>query len=271
MKTVWRYPAAAALLYLLAWAGSALGQSVVLPTEVRGQPNRWIIVAPIKAPADPKVVKWRASPELQEVRLDLIFPAAGQQLGRVYEAPKAGVFKVEAWVDGDSKQPLDRAAVLTILDDASLSAGRKVEMASELLKGISSCRIVVGDPPPQPLPDPKVKPEPKPDPFTPVGFRVLLVHEAQEKAPAFFDARSVKVYLDSKCVKDGTHPSWRRIDKDQPASGLPEPLKLLWEAAKPKVTAYPAVVIAVNNSVTIHALPKDEAALIELLQQSGGK
>lgn len=110
-----------------------------------------------------------------------------------------------------------------------------------------------------------------PLPVVPVGFRVLLVHEAQEKSPAFFDGRAVKLYLDAKTVKDGTQPSWRRIDKDATGANLPTDLRLLWEAAKPKLTGYPAVVIAVNTQVTIHPLPADEAGLIALLKSKGGE
>lgn len=115
------------------------------------------------------------------------------------------------------------------------------------------------------------KPPEPPKPVNPVGFRVLLVHEAQEAAPTFFDSRNVKLYLDAKTVKDGTQPSWRRIDKDNPGLNLPKDLRLMWEAARPKVSTYPAVVIAVNGDVTIHELPKDEATLIKLLKSKGGE
>lgn len=115
------------------------------------------------------------------------------------------------------------------------------------------------------------KPVEPPKPINPVGFRVLLVHEAQEAAPTFFDSRNVKLYLDAKTVKDGSQPSWRRIDKDNPGLNLPKDLRLMWEAARPKVTNYPSVVIAVNGDVTIHELPKDEAAMIQLLKSKGGE
>ena len=115
------------------------------------------------------------------------------------------------------------------------------------------------------------KPIDPPKPINPVGFRVLLVHEAQEASPSFFDSRNVKLYLDAKTVKDGSQPSWRRIDKDNPGLNLPKDLRLMWEAARPKVSTYPSVVIAVNGDVTIHELPKDEAALIQLLKSKGGE
>jgi len=145
---------------------------------------------------------------------------------------------------------------------AELKAGNLVvtPFSAELL-------FYIGEVAPPPKPDPK----PDPKPVVPVGFRVLLIHESQEKSPAFFDGRAVKEYLDSKTVKDEGHPSWRRLDKDQAGANLPKELKLLWEAAKPKITTVPAVVIAVNEQVTIHALPKDEQALLELLKKHGGE
>ena len=148
------------LLCLVVAAAVCRAQSVVLPAEVRGLPGRMIIVAPTKHPADPKTVKWRASPELQEIPFGLIFPNSGPQLARVYEASKPGRYSVEAWVEGDSKLPLDRAAVIAIVDDPKLSDAAKVKAAGSLLKGISACAVVVGDPP---EPDPGPGPAPKPD------------------------------------------------------------------------------------------------------------
>lgn len=257
-------------IFLSLWAALffaciACGQSVILPAKVEGGVGVWIVVAPDKLAAEFTLVKWRTSPGLTEVPIDRIFPGTKPQ-AKVYQAVKAGRYKVEAWVDGDAKLPLDRSSMLAILQDRTLSDAVKVEQSSALLQGISACTVVVGEPGPDPGPKPIDPPIPAPQ-----GFRVLLIHEAQEKSPAFFDGRAVKMYLDSKCVKDGTHPSWRRLDKDQTGANLPAELRLLWEAAKSKVTTLPAVVIAVNSQVTIHALPADEAGLLALLRSKGGE
>lgn len=259
-----------AIASMLVFACVALGQSVILPAKAEGGVGVWIVVVPDRMTVEFNLVKWRTSPGLTEVPLDRIFPGAKPQ-AKVFQAIKSGRYKVEAWVEGDAKLPLDRSSVLTILQDKTLTDSAKIEQSAALLQGISACVVTVGEPGPIP-PDPK-PPDPKPPdpkPVVPVGFRVLLIHESQEASPAFFDARSVKVYLDAKTVKDGTHPSWRRLDKDQTGVNLPKELRLLWEAAKPKMTTYPAIVIAVNEQVTIHALPKDEAALLALLKQHGG-
>lgn len=232
----------AAIVALLLACGLAFGQSVTLPAEVKGAPGSWVIIAPEKV--DGGKPKWRIDAGLQEVRLDLLLPpeTLATLRGKVVTATKPGRYKVEAW-------------------------NAKGDVASD----IATVWVVIGEPGPDPKPpDPDPKP-PDPKPVVPVGFRVLLIHEAQDKSPSHFDARSVKQYLDAKTVKDAGHPSWRRLDKDQTGANLPTELRLLWEAAKPKVTSLPAVVIAVNSQVTIHALPADEAGLMALLRSKGGE
>ena len=77
--------------------------------------------------------------------------------------------------------------------------------------------------------------------------------------------------LDAACAGAADKFAWRRLDKDQTGANLPNELRLLWEAAKPKITTLPAVVIAVNEQVTIHPLPADEAGLLALLRSKGGE
>lgn len=254
-----------AIVAVLAFACTACAQSVLLPAKAEGGVNEWVIVAPSKLTVDFNLVNWRASPGLTEVPIHILFPGAKPN-GKVYRSSKPGRYKVEAWVEADAKLPLDRSAVLAILQDRTLSDVTKVENAASLLQGISACAVTIGEPGPDPGPKP-----PEPLPPVPVGFRVLLVHEAQTPSPAFFDGRAVKTYLDAKTVKDGTHPSWRRIDQNLTGANLPTDLRLLWEAAKPKITTLPAVVIAVNTQVTIHPLPADEAGLLQLLRSKGGE
>src|SRR5262245_12215830 len=85
-------PAAAALLLLASAVG---GQEVKLPAELVGAPGAWVIVAPqIVSGGKPK---WRWDPQLQEVRLDALFPPemASQATGKVFTSTKPGRYFVE--------------------------------------------------------------------------------------------------------------------------------------------------------------------------------
>jgi hypothetical protein len=121
------------LCLALIWSGSALGQSVTLPPEVKGGVGAWIIIAPEKI--DGGKPRWRIDPGLQEVRLDLLLPPEQIAMlrGKVVTANKAGRFKIEAW-------------------------NAKADAASD----ISTCWVVIGEPVPVP-PDPK-PPNPNPEP-----------------------------------------------------------------------------------------------------------
>lgn len=111
----------ASLLLLFALAMPAFGQSVTLPSEIKGAVGAWIIIAPEKI--DGGEPKYRIDAGLQEVRLDLLLPAdmLVKLKGKVVTANVPGIYKVESW-------------------------NAKADVASL----ISTCMVIVGTP--QPLP-----------------------------------------------------------------------------------------------------------------------
>lgn len=116
-------------------AAPVYAQVVELPKEIRGTPGAWIIVAPLNLEGGQP--EWEIDPGLQEVRLDLLFPAEmiKQLKGKVVVGTKAGRYLVVAW-------------------------NAKADKASRLAR----CVIVIGDPGPEPGPGPGPTPVPT-DPF----------------------------------------------------------------------------------------------------------
>ena len=265
-----------AAFLVLIFQVQAWGQSVILPSEVKGAVGAWVIVVPEKL-ADGAMVNWRASPDLIEVRIDLLFPGTTPK-GKVYQAVKAGRYKVEAWVAGDAKLPLDRSAVLAILQDKTLADVVKVDNASALLQGISSCMVVIGNPPDPKPPDPKPPdpkpPDPKPPIPAPVGFRVIFIYESSQKMSKeqlnILNSTRIAGYLNEKCVKVNGHPEWRKLDKDALlAEKETKTIKDLWAATRPQVTTLPSMVVAVDGAGTIYPLTTEDATL-ETLKKIGG-
>lgn len=132
-------------------------------------------------------------------------------------------------------------------------------------------------PQPPPKPDPDV-PDPKPKPPEPVtSFRVIFVYESSAAmTPAVqrvMFGEKVRTFLDVKTTAGPKgDKGWRRFDKDVVATNDPDPaFRSLWEAAKPKVTTVPCVVIAVNDKAEIVPLPADEDAAIVLFNKYLGK
>jgi hypothetical protein len=129
-------------------------------------------------------------------------------------------------------------------------------------------------PPPKP---PKPEP-PKPEPVVVKSFRVFLVYESMntltgpQNSVIYWPA--VEDFLNATCT--GGKLGWARRDKD--TSGKYDTAKQsVWDAVKadfapPKNTKTPAVVIQVNDKITIEPLPPTPAAMVELLKKySEGK
>jgi hypothetical protein len=264
-----RHAVFAALLF----ACPCAGQSVLLPSKAEGGINEWVIVAPHKLTVDFALVNWRTSPGLTEVPIGALFPGTKPQ-AKVYRSSKPGRYKVEAWVEADAKLPLDRSAVLAILQDKTLTDPTKVENASSLLQGISACNVTIGEPGPDPKPPDPKPPDPKPPAPIPVdGFRVLIVYESADSIPAaqrlILTAQEVRQYLNSKCVMGAANKEWRIWDKDVDTSGE---TKLWQDAMRRPRQVVPWIIISDHPRGGFEGpLPKTLAETMTLLRKYGGQ
>jgi len=242
-------------LILLSWLALPLSaQSVTLPSEVKGSPGSWIIVAPEKI--DGGKVRWRVDPALQDVRLDLLFPpdVIDKLRGKVVTSSKPGRYRIEAW-------------------------NAKGDVASD----IAVCWVVVDGgpvppPPPPPIPpvppDPDPKPSPAPIPFP--GFRALIIYETSElgKLPQgqldVLYGIEVRSYLARRCVKgpNGTTPEWRLWDKDADTSGESK----LWQDAMKRTRASVPWLILSDGKIGFEGpLPSSIPEMMTLLKKYGGE
>ena len=155
------------------------------------------------------------------------------------------------------------------------------------LKEVVKKQISVDDgtaprpPPPKPV-DPKVDPKPV-DPPAPVvasGLRVLFVYEnednlSKEQYNILYSTKII-AYLNAKCAKnDKGRPEWRKWDQNiDRQDGLKKESALwqqLWKDTKPKLGTLPQVVIVNDQTGVTKSWPATEDAMLELLQQYGGK
>lgn len=122
---------------------------------------------------------------------------------------------------------------------------------------------------PQPPPTPPTPPTPVPV----TSFRVIFVYESgttlTQAQNGVIYGKSVEDYLNAACT--GGKTGWRRRDKDAPGENDPT-MKAIWDVAKPefappKNTAVPALVIQVNDKVTIEPLPATQADAVTLLKK----
>jgi hypothetical protein len=131
------------------------------------------------------------------------------------------------------------------------------------------------EPPKPPLPDPDPpKPDPPVDP-KPAIFRVLFIHENDEKLTQaqllVLNSTKMAGYLDGKTTKDGNRSGWRRWDKDINVTRESQAWQAIWSSVKPKIGELPQVAIIVDKRIDIHPLPETEAKALELLEKYGGK
>jgi hypothetical protein len=127
-------------------------------------------------------------------------------------------------------------------------------------------------------PDP---PDPKPPVPTPVtSFRVIFVTESATQLTAqqtaVSGAKSVRDYLNAKTTPDKMSngqdwPGWREFDPQVTGANELPGIKGVWDAAKPKVTTVPCLVVQVNEKIDILPYPKNAAECLTTLQSYGGK
>lgn len=127
-----------------------------------------------------------------------------------------------------------------------------------------------------PIPPPKPVDPDKPKPVDPVvvkSFRVIMVYESGDTLPAAANSvlygKAVEDFLNANCT--GGKTGWARRDKD--ATGeYDADRQAVWNAVKdefgpPKNTKTPALVIQVNDKITIEPFAATAAATVTLLKK----
>lgn len=132
--------------------------------------------------------------------------------------------------------------------------------------------------PPQPPPDPVPPTPPQPVPVT--SFRVIFVTESAAQLTAqqtaVSGAKSVRDYLNARTTPDKmangqSWAGWREFDPQITAANEYPGIKGVWDAARPKITTIPCLVVQVNEKIDILPYPKNAAECLATLQAYGGK
>jgi hypothetical protein len=140
---------------------------------------------------------------------------------------------------------------------------------------VSFVWVTVTGPTPPPTPVPPT-PTPSPAPIPAAGLHVLMVYDSNAvgKMPveqqAVLFAKSVRDYLDAKCVAgaDGKTKEWRIWDKDVDATNE----TALWKTAlaRPR-TAVPWLVVSNGSAGYDGPLPGTVADTLAILKKFGGE
>lgn len=134
-------------------------------------------------------------------------------------------------------------------------------------------------PPTPPIPPDPVPPTP-PQPVPVTSFRVIFVTESSvqlsPQQTAVSGAKSVRDYLNAKTTPDKmangqSWAGWREFDPQIVASNEYPGIKGVWDAAKPKITTVPCLVVQVNDKIDILPYPKNASECLTTLQSYGGK
>lgn len=207
------------------------------------------------------------------VAADISLPAeAKAEPGEMIELSADTAGALVRWdTPGLQRRELDPHTVLLV----AKAKGRYRVLAWTAVRGVptlaAECQVIVGDSPPVP-PGPT---PPEPVPPVPQGFRALLMYESganntKEQLAVLYSPK-VQEYLDRKAT-DGKN-GWRRWDQNIDNKYSPAALKTIVEAAKPKLTQLPALVIATAGKIDVYPMAakatEDEA--LSLLKKYGGE
>lgn len=128
------------------------------------------------------------------------------------------------------------------------------------------------DPTPDPTPDPD-PPTPTPDGEAPIpepGFRVLMIYESAklQDLPGYVYDQDLRNYLTTHCVRGPNNVAeWRMVDPQV----VTAPDSAIWaKALARKREALPWVLISDGKHGYEGPLPKDKAAMMDLLRKYGG-
>lgn len=139
--------------------------------------------------------------------------------------------------------------------------------------------VGLGDAAPSPGPAPGPTPTPTPPtptPPQPVGdVRVILVYDSTDNMTAEQTATMygprVKDFLNRKCVKEGMLEAWRRWDRHIDTAKETPTWRALWDAVKPALTTFPAVVVVRGQQGQVYPMPATEADTLALLKRLLGE
>lgn len=245
------------LLAVLAVPGSpplahAQSKAAAIPPKVPGVVVVQVGGSPVSVEienAAGKSTAWRAGFAPETCFVDEGVPLRAGTIRLIIWAKAPGTHRIVVWTIGEGR-----------------------EGSAELVIDAGGTPAPPVPPGPEPIPP---KPEPPVPPIPVTGFRVLIIYESSQAHTKeqlnILNSTQIVEYLNRKTVKDGTLPGFRKWDKD--ISVFRESsanMKLLFEAVKPKLTSFPALVIAVDKNATVYPLPATEQETLELLKRYGG-
>lgn len=141
--------------------------------------------------------------------------------------------------------------------------------------------VLVGEPKPEP---PKPDPQPPgPQPMPSEGFRVLVLRETKDlsnlppEQVSIFSSSEVRMYLNSKCIKENGQPAYRMWDKDVDASREAETWKIALNGVLngdkahniSKATSLPHILLTNGKEGYEGPLPKNVDEMMALLKRFG--
>ena len=134
-------------------------------------------------------------------------------------------------------------------------------------------KILGIDPTPEPDPDDPDPPTPTPDGEAPIpepGFRVLMIYESSklQDLPTYVYDQDLRDYLTTHCVRGPSNVAeWRMVDPQV----VTAPDSAIWaKALGRKRDSLPWVLISDGKHGYEGPLPKDKAAMMDLLRKYGG-
>lgn len=232
-------------------------------------------VAPVPAPS-PSISTLNAD-ELYVISCADALQVVASPEGIVNVTEDTGPIKIRAKFAGNTKPSTRTVKEAHVYSVEAVSTGRVELLITRLGQTKPAIRrtldVTVEPVPPGPGPGPNPPgpnpPGPTPTP-APEGFRVIFVYEtSQALTPPMqrvMFGEKVRSYLDAKSK------SWRRWDKDVDATNEKDAeIKALWQAARPKVTTVPCVIVAVGGKADIIPLPADEDEALTVLKKYGGQ
>lgn len=133
--------------------------------------------------------------------------------------------------------------------------------------------VVGGDVPVPPTPTPTPTPTPPTPSVVPIsgdGFRVLILYDSSQGVPESSVAKSVRDYLNAKCVKgaDGKTADYRIWDINTDVSNVPQNFK---DAFARKRDSIPWILISTGKTGYEGPLPYNATDLLPLLKKYGGE
>lgn len=236
-------------------------------------------VVPSPMPPAPKAVSSLAADEWYVIDSDVSVLVLASPEGVVKLTEDAGPIKLRGkFVDGRGETETRTYKGKQVITVEAVTTGRVelliVPTGATAAKDVIRVTLDVLGARPPPV-DPKVDPVvPVPVPVT--SFRVILVYDAMATLSAtqtgILNSKAIGDYLTATTTKEGGWAGWRRKSSAATAEDETPGMRALWNAAQPKLTGLPCMLVEVNGKAEIIPFPASvDAGLATLKKYSGGK